>query len=236
MTIHHADWFVAAGARVAVLGAAVGFGVALAGHAAADSIDDSWPYSADVGAGSTLQLPGYLFIAQGQGTNEGQDTFGPVVHNWGDYTATHDVQRTDDWYTVHDDTTIVPFFYTSQHTEVTGVIDDSDDYPSVGTVFDQTQLFPSNSPLGAIDWFTYSTLDDPELGYASQFTTWPVFSNTFLYTDAGMKDVVSSFGQEFTLFEIPFTDTSGAGDASDDGFAQLLAELSGAATSATDLL
>ena len=49
-----------------------------------------------------------------------------------------------------------------------------------------------------------------------------------------MKDVVNSFGQQFTLFDFPAADASGAGDAS-DGFAQLLAELTGTVPSATDL-
>lgn len=224
---------------VGLLGAAVGLGFAFAGNAAAEDIDDGWPYGGigDV-TPSSLGLPGSLLIAQGHGTNEGQDAFGSIVHNWGDYVATHDVGQTDDWYAVHDDTFIIPGLYTNQHTEVTDVLDDSAGYPNVGTVFDETEFFRSNSPVGAIDWFTFSTLNDPELGYASQFTLGPLFINNFLYTDDGMKDVVSSFGQQFTLFEIPFSDTSGAGEASDagDGFAQLLAELTGAAPSAADLL
>ncbi len=221
---------------VGLAGAALGLAVTTAGHAAADAIDDAWPYG---GTGpvdsSSLALPGFLFIAQGHGTNEGQDAFGPIVNNWGDYTATHTANGTDDWYTVHDNTFIIPGLYTNEHTEVTSVLDDSAGYPSVGTVFDQTELFRSNSPIGVPNWFSYTTLNDPELGYASQFTLWPLFSNTFLNTDDGMKDVVSSFGQQFTLFEIPVTDASGAGDASDAGFAELLAELTGAAPGATDL-
>ncbi|MGB3287126.1 hypothetical protein [Mycolicibacter algericus] len=224
---------------VGLLGAAVSLGVAFAGNATAEDIDDGWPYGGVGGlTPSSLALPGFLVIAQGYGTNEGQHAFGPIVDNWGDYTATHDVDKTDDWYTVHDNTFIIPGLYTNQHTEVTNVLDDAAGYPSVGTVYDETELFRSNSPVGAIDWFTSSTLNDPEVGYASQFTMWPLFMNTFLYTDDGMKDVVSSFGQQFTVFELPFTDASGAGDASDagGGFAQLLAELAGAAPGATDLL
>jgi len=220
-----------------LIGLALSLGVACAGSAAAEDIDDGWPYGSGGLGSSSLTLPGYLFIAQGQGTNEGQDAFGPIVNNWGDYTATHSSAGTDDWYTVHDNTFIIPGLYTNQHTEVTNVLDPSDGYPTVGTVFDETQLFRSNTPIGAVDWFGYATLDDPELGYATQFTLGPLFGNTFLSTDDGMKDVVSSFGQQFTLFDIPFTDASGAGDASETGdvFAQLSAELTGAATGAAEL-
>lgn len=214
------------------------FGAALAAGAAAsaDAIDDGWPYGGGGLGSMSLSLPGYLFIAQGQGTNEGQDAFGPAVHNWGDYIATHDAGRVEDWYTVHDNTFIIPGLYTNQHTEVTSVLDTSDGYPSVGTVFDETVLFRSNTPIGATDWFGYATLNDPDLGYASQFSMGPLFINTFLSTDDGMKDVVSSFGQQFTLFDIP-SDASGAGDASQTGdvFAQLSAELTGAATGAAEL-
>lgn len=198
-------------ALAALAGAAMGCGAALAAPAVADVIDDAWPYGSSYPP--TLALPGVALIAQGHGTNEGQDAFGPVTDSWGDYVATHTIGGSDSWYTVHDRTFIIPGLYTDQRTEVTGIVDDSTDYPSVGTVFDKIELFRSNSPIGAIDWFTTTSINDPDRGYATQFTLTPLLNNTFVFTDAGMKDVVGLFGQQFNLFEIPFSDTSDFGDA-----------------------
>ncbi|BBX13329.1 hypothetical protein MNVM_24100 [Mycobacterium novum] len=207
---------------VGVLGAAVGVAVALAGHAGADAIEDGWPYGTDTFMGA----PGY--IDGTSWTNKGGEQFGPIGTSYGDYIATHTYQGADDWYTAHQSTFYVPFFYSSEHTEVTGLLDDSAGYPSVGTVIDTTNLFEFDTHVvGLVNLFSNTVINDPDLGYASQFIMWPVFTNTFLITEDGMKDLVGVPGQQFTLFEIPFTDASGGADASDAGdmFAQLLAEL-----------
>lgn len=206
--------------------ATAGIAVALAAGAAADAIEDAWPY----GTGTWMSLPGY--IDGTSWTNTGGDQFGPIGSSYGDYTATHTARGSDDWYTAHRSTFHVPYLYSGEHTEITGLLDDTAGYPSVGTVVDTTTLFQIDTHvIGLIDLFTNTVIDDPELGYASQFTIWPVFINTFLITEDGMKDVVGVAGQQFTLFEIPFTDDSGGADASDaaDGFAQLLAELAASA-------
>ena len=211
------------------LGAAVGVTIALAGQAGAGPIDDAWPYGGMNGY-SSPELPG--FLKTGSATNEGQDAFGPISNLWRDYIFTHTRDEADDWYTVHYTRFTIPNLYTNEHTEVTGVLDDSAGYPSVGTVLDKTELFRITPPFfGSFELFTNTVLNDPELGYATQFTFLiPSISNTFLITEDGVKDVVS-IGTSFTLFEIPFTADSGAGDASDvgDPFTLLLAALDGSA-------
>ncbi len=197
---------------VGVVGAAVGVAVALAGHAAADAIDDSWPY----GAGTGMEAPGF---------------YDPRGGTDGVFTV-YDGSGGPDWYTAHISDFSIPLLYHNEHIEVLSLLDDSAGYPTVGTVFDTTEMLPFNFPIGGVmHMFTSTVIDDPELGYANQFTITPLFTNTFLMTDDGMKDVVTTFGGPYTLFEIPFTDASGGADASDagDAFAQLLAELAGSA-------
>lgn len=194
-------------------GAAVGVAVALAGHAGADTIGDDWPYGAGVGG---LKVPG---------------CYDPRGGTDGVFTV-YDGSGGPEWYTARISTIDIPVLFSNEHAEVLSVLDDSAGYPNVGTVFDRTELLPIDLHFGGIlHLITSSVVNDPELGYASQFTMFPLFSNTFLYTDDGIKDVVSTIGMQFTLFEIPFTDDSGGADASDaaDGFAQLLAELAASA-------
>jgi len=208
------------------LGAAVGVTLALAGQAGAGPIDDAWPYGTGIG----MEAPG--FIKPGPWTNQGGEQFGPIGTKYGDYTAVHTYNGTDEWYTAHQSNFYVPFLYSNERTEVLSLLDASAGYPSVGTVIDTNNFFEIDTHVvGLINLFTNTVIDDPDLGYASQFTIWPVFVNTFLITDDGMKDVVGVPGLQFTLFEIPFTADSGAGDASDvgDSFALLLAALDGGA-------
>jgi hypothetical protein len=201
----------------------VGAAVALAGHAGADAIDDGWPY----GTGPGMDQPGFYDVLSW--TNGGRDQFGPISNTHGDYTVYHSPGGAD-WYTAHINNFVIPSFYSNEHTEVLSLLDDSAGYPSVGTVLDTTEMFSFATPVfGTFELFTNTVINDPELGYATQFSFLiPSISNTFLITEDGMKDVVS-FGNSFTLFEIPFTADSGAGDASDagDSFALLLAALDG---------
>lgn len=210
----------------AMFGAALGAGPG----AAADAIDDAWPYGGTGSPYTSLHLPG--FPEAGSGTNGGRDVFGPFTHTYGDYIATHTDDGTDEWYTAHSDTYVIPDFYTEERTEVTGLLDGSATFPSAGTVFDTTDLFPINSPIGVLNPFENSYVNDPELGFADQFTLNLFFiagSNTFLSDAAGIKDVINVDGQQFTVFDLPYT--AGA----EPGFADLLAELTGAASAATDL-
>lgn len=198
---------------VGLLGAAVGVAIGFAGHAAADPIEDAWPYGIGYGG---MEAPGFW------------DPRGGVD---GVFTVT-DGSGGPDWYTAHIDKLNIPLIYHYEHMEVLSVLDDSAGYPSVGTVFDTTELFPFSLPgFGMMNMFTSTVIDDPEAGFGSQFSFTPLFTNTFLFTDDGMTDIVSIFpGLRFALFEIPFTDASGGADASDIGdvFAPLLAELAAA--------
>src|SRR5690625_5827868 len=66
---------------VGVLGAAAGVAVALAGHAAADAIEDGWPYGTD----TYMDAPGY--IDGSSWTNRGGEQFGPIGTSYGEYTG-----------------------------------------------------------------------------------------------------------------------------------------------------
>jgi hypothetical protein len=191
---------------------------------AADAIDASWPY----GTGASMEAPGFYDVLGW--TDGGRDQFGPISSTHGDYTVAHSVDGPD-WYTAHITNFVVPSFYSNEHIEVLSLLDDSAGYPSAGTVFDTTKMFDFNFPIGGMmHLFTTTVIDDPELGYASQFSITPFFTNTFLITDGGMKDFVTTFGWSYTLFEIPFTDASGGADASDDAFTPLLAEFAASGT------
>lgn len=210
------------GTLIGLIGIAVGVAIGFAGHAGANAIEDAWPYGTD----AFMDAPGY--IDGTSWTNQGGEQFGPIHSTYGDYIATHTYRGDDDWYTAHQSTFYFPILYSGEHTEVTGLLDDSAGYPSVGTVIDTTNLFEFDTHVvGLVNLFSNTVINDPDLGYASQFTMWPVFTNTFLFTDDGMTDIVNIPGLQFTLFEIPFTDASGGADASDAGdvFAPLLAEL-----------
>lgn len=85
--------------------------------------------------------------------------------------------------------------YSNEHVEVLSLLDDSAGYPSVGTVFDTTELFAFSLPIGGMmHMFTSAVIDDPEARFASQFSITPLFINTFMLTDEDMKDVVTPFG------------------------------------------
>lgn len=194
--------------RIAV-GVAFGFAISNGPVATADAIDDDWPYGVGIGA---MKSPGF---------------YDPRGGTDGVFTV-YDSSGGTDWYTAHISNFGIPALYHNEHIEVLSVLDDSADYPSVGTVFDTTELFAFNLPIGGMmHMFTSTVIDDPEAGYASQFTLTPLFVNTFLITDGGMKDVVTTFGGPYTLFEIPFSDAFRGADASEVGdvFAPLLAEL-----------
>ncbi|GFG70902.1 hypothetical protein [Mycolicibacter senuensis] len=200
---------------VGLIGAAVGAAVAVAGHAGhagADAIEDAWPYGIGIGE---MEAPGFW---DPRGGTDGVFTV-------------YDGSGGPDWYTAQISSFGIPLLYHNEHIEVLSVLDDSAGYPSVGTVFDTTEMFPFSLPIGGMmHMFSSTVINDPEAGFASQFTFTPLFYNTFLFTEDGMKDIVSMPGLQFTLFEIPFTDASGGADASDIGdvFAPLLAELAAA--------
>lgn len=197
---------------VTYLALAAGAGVAAAGTASAgtDPIYDAWPYGGAAGPYyAPLYMPGYY--EAGSGTSSG------------DLVYTHTSGGTDEWYSAHTTTFDIPNLYDSSHEVVTKLLDGSASYPNVGTTYDQSELFPIYSPaFGTMNLVTNDTISDPKLGFGNQLSILGL-SNTFLSDPAGIKDVVSSFGHQFTLFDLPFT-APGA-DASDDGFAPLLAEL-----------
>jgi hypothetical protein len=213
------------------MAAGAGLGVALASSptAAADAIDDAWPYGGTAPYYTPLGLPGYLEPG--------------AVTSSGDLIYTHTYGGHDQWYSASDTTSIVPNVSTNDQQVVTGLLDSSATYPTVGTTFDQSDLFPVYNPaFGTIDTFQNTSLDDPKLGYADQSEinfVYAAFSNTYLSDAAGIKDISGFDGHYSTVFEIPFSTSSAgaAGAASDlgDGFQQLLTELTALSGSAPDL-
>ncbi|MEB3034867.1 hypothetical protein [[Mycobacterium] nativiensis] len=191
----------------ACLGVALGTAFAPGPVAAADAIDDAWPYLDAASqyfpyyTATVLPSPALL-----PGTDSG-------------YTF-------DQTYSYSD----VPYLYDSAQYVVTSTVDDLA-YPHVGTVLDSLLLLPIVPAVGGMvgaPMFTNVSLDDPVLGFADAFTVLNGLTNTYLSDSAGVKDVLSIYGlPPVTLFEFPAVDAGGTAPESGDGFAQLLTELAG---------
>lgn len=187
----------------ASLGVALGTALSASPVAAADAVDDAWPYLIP----SSPVFP-YYYAA-------GLPTADP---------------GSDPWYTVDHTYSSVPYLYNYFHDVVTANLD-GPEYPHVGTVSDALILLPIIPAVGglaAAPVFTNYSLDDPALGSADAFTVLNVLTNTYISDSAGVKDVLSIYGlPPLTLFEFPAVDAGGTASESGDGFAQLLAELAG---------
>jgi hypothetical protein len=206
------------------LGIALGAGLAASPVAVADAIDDAWPY----GASSSpyyvaTELPGY----QGPHTYYPDSTAEDVTYLH--HPDPNDLPEPDEWYTVHQTISTTGILSNETHQVVTALLDDSA-FPHVGTVADSVDFFRIiPAAIGLAPLITNSYLDDPTLGFADQFDLLNVVTNTYLSDAAGVKDVLSVFGLPLTLFEFPTADPGAAASEPGDGFAQLLAELTGTA-------
>lgn len=184
----------------ASLGIALGGALAASTVAAADTVEDAWPY---------LQPESPVF---------------PYYYA----TGLPSIPGTDPWYTVDRDFTSVPYLYNYFHNVVTATLD-GPEYPHVGTVSDALILLPIFPAVGGLvgaPLFTNYYLEDPQLGFADAFSVLNLFTNTYLSDTAGVKDVLSINGlPPLTLFEFPTVDAGEPATESADGFAQLLAEL-----------
>lgn len=208
----------------------VGLGVALGASpvAAADAIDDAWPYLApspefSYPYYSAAILPGY----RGPLTAPAPDVNDVVYVHQPDPLG---LPVDDEWYAVHSTFSYTPIVGGESHSVVTAVLDGSA-FPHVGTVEDASTFFPFipvrfNEP-GLEPLFVNSYLNDPALGFADAFTVQGFFgtgvgiTNTYISDAAGIKDVLSAYGlPTVTLFEFPAADPSAA--ATDLG--QLMAE------------
>jgi hypothetical protein len=195
---------------VAVLGTfGAGLGIALAASpaAAADAIDDAWPY----GTPSSTDFPYYL--ATGLPGYQGPTTYSGDVE---DVTYVHqpdpnDLPVTDEWYTVQQTISTTGILSNETHQVVTAVLDDSA-FPHVGTVADSVdflRIIPEG--IGLAPLITNSFLDDPTLGFADAFGVLNVVTDTYLSDTAGIKDVLSVLGlPPLTLFDIPAADPGAA--------------------------
>jgi hypothetical protein len=195
------------------LGAAVGAGLGSSPVAAADPISD-WQY------GGT-ELPGYA--DPDSVTNPEQYSLGPFgTINTADYNY-DTAEGGTPWYSVSDDS-FDNDFYQNDFQQVTNVLDSAPGYPSDGTVADQSDLFINTTVVGQVPLITSDYLDDPKLGFEDLFG-FTGTDNVLVSDSAGIEDVLTSFGQSYTLFDIPFTAASGAtaGDLA-DSFQPLLTE------------
>ncbi|WP_156751522.1 hypothetical protein [Mycobacterium sp. 1245111.1] len=104
------------------------------------------------------------------------------------------------------------------------VFDSSGAAPADGSFSDTIQTFygPFASISGDVPYFTNSYIDLQGFGTGDQTIIVPLFfENQFVSDSAGIEDVGTFFGQQFTLFDIPAADAaSGASDLS-----QLMTEL-----------
>ncbi|MBS9533393.1 hypothetical protein KIH27_07280 [Mycobacterium sp. M1] len=210
------------------LGVALGAAVAASAVSSADAIDAAWLYGASTDAKPyyvTASLPGHPDLDAVPNYNDGDVTY---FHESNPATGA----LSDEWYTVHQTGFTLPILGSNLHQEVTAVLDGSD-LPHVGTVADTAIVFPIIPAVGGVvaaPLFTNYSLDDPKAGFVDSFTVFSTFGNTFLSDSAGVKDIIGVNGlPPITLFEFPVADAgAGAAEAgSDDGFAQLLAELAG---------
>lgn len=207
------------------LGAALGVAPGGGPVAAADPIDDAWPYGGATALpyGGALPPTNYQNLDLGlfQSTQYDQTVL---------YTLSTPPFSSTPWYTEHFESVHIPLLATSQHEAVTSILDTAPGFPHVGTTLDSYGLILMNIPTaGEIPLWASYTLNDPELGFATT-TGFPVLFNTYLSDDAGIKDFLMLFGTPITLFEIPFAAPSTDATVADLGgdFQQLLAAFSDA--------
>jgi hypothetical protein len=96
--------------------------------------------------------------------------------------------------------------------------------PADGSFSDTVQSLygPLPSISGDVPYFTNSYVDLAGFGTGDETIFVPLaFTNQLVTDPAGTEDVVSFFGQQFTLFDIPFAD---AGTASATDLSQLASE------------
>lgn len=184
------------GALGGALGVALGVSLATCPSAAADPIDDAWPYPGfDLGGYLNQQsfddLEPYLFGLGRQGTL--------------DYT---DFAGTTPLYSTHADFfsfPVLPFLYTYTHNHQE-VFDSAVPTPLDGTVMDRTDLLSS---FGG-DWSIHHTwIYDPESGFGDLFQ-FGGFANTLIINDIGIQDTFTFLTSEYTLIDFQWPD--GLGD------------------------
>lgn len=209
----------------AIAGAALfGGALTIGSPTATAALEDFWPYGE---LGSTP----YWWRGWPVTTTNANDTdfLGLVGFSTGDVVYAYDNYGTEPWYEASQYEFTMPLVFDFSGIKVTDVPDASHGYPSVGTTYDAFQaLMVPYGVGGTVPVWQTATLDDPELGTLNYWGLGSSFgvivSNALLSTDAGMKDVVTVFGQGFVLFDTS-SDSAGAGAAADTGFDQLLQEL-----------
>jgi hypothetical protein len=206
---------------VALFGISTGIGlvIALSGSpvAGADPVPinplpapiDVWPqdyFSLDGAAdGAPTNVVNYL--PGGWGTTEDQ-TFTNYFPGAGEYSA-------------HLNLSDIPNVENSEYQEV---FNSTGAAPADGSFSDTVQSLygPLPSVSGDVPYFTNSFIDLQGVGTGDETIVAPLFFVNQLVSDsAGIEDVGSFFGQQFTLFDLPFSDAS-AGAAAD--LSQLAAE------------
>lgn len=143
--------------------------------AAASPVDDAWPY------GTLLQLPG--FSVGGQVTPvDGIPFLSQGVLPWSvpDYGGGYST----DFIGFQ-----VPFVGYLIHQEA---FDSTVPFPSDGTTWDGFSFGPVSNFL----------IIDPVAGIGDQFIFFGI-QNTFISDAAGLQDVLTVFGQDFTLLDLP---------------------------------
>lgn len=209
---------------VALLGIALGT-AALGGSAVAgaDVIDD-WPYYGQSVNGAELPgLPDTSTLTDQQSWWLG---LGTLSTDDFDYDHIVGADPANPWYSVSETSWVTPYLFQNDNQQVTSLLDASASYPSVGTVAGQSEAFILNvTGVGEVPLVTNDYLDDPKLGFADAFSPFPGVDNLYVSDSGGAEDVLTAFGQSYTLFDVPAADAAG-GAASDlgDGFQQLLTE------------
>jgi hypothetical protein len=107
-------------------------------------------------------MPGY--VGAGSATNGGQDNFGPITNTYNDFVTTHTAGGTDEWYLSHYNTFVIPSLFTDDHQVVKELLDSSATFPSVGTTWDDSVLFPLSTPIGIVPLIESEYLYDPDAG------------------------------------------------------------------------
>jgi hypothetical protein len=188
------------------VGAGLGIALGCSPAAGADPIVVDWPYD-----GTTL--PGY--VDPTSVTNFNDYSLGPLGNI---STEDYDVDQSAGgapWYSVSDVSSDSQYLFQNDYDQVTGVLDDSATYPSVGTVADSTEAIILSSPaIQGVPLIQNYYLDDPKLGLADGFSPFPGVENFYLSDSAGIEDTLDAYGQSYTLFDLPLTASAGASDLS----------------------
>ena len=194
------------------LGAAAGAGLGSSPVAAADPDPtpiEVWPqdfFALDGAAdGSPTNVVNYL--PDGWGTTEDQD-FTSYFPGSGEYSAQLNLLD-------------IPNTVTNTYQDV---LTSSGDAPEVGSYSDSYSTFyaPFPSISGDVPYFTNNYIDLQGFGTGDE-TIIPILGVNQLVSDsAGIEDVATILGQQYTLFDIPAADAS-AGAATD--LSSLLSEL-----------